>query len=175
MVMLKNIQPRFASLPEDTIRIAVDRNIRKLRGAEDFIRREAGRREDNPPIQWHFSKARTQHIVDRVRDLKSAAGRGQPGQAGYAGGVPPGTAGGYPPGVTGGPRTYAPERLARYPGAPKNIYTVRVFDQNWRSTRVDVEATTQKKAFDIVRMQLPGYRAYQIEQCPRCPRSKVFR
>jgi hypothetical protein len=134
-------------------------------GLRRFFRREAGRREDNLPVERHFSKVRTLHIADLIKRGQFGQAAGE-GPAGYAGGAPPGTAGGYPPNVAGtkGPNAGATAPLKRRPGAPKNIYTVRIYDQNSRSASVDVEATTQKKAFGIVRQQLPGYRAYQIER-----------
>ncbi|MBA0086377.1 MAG: hypothetical protein HRJ53_15460, partial [Acidobacteria bacterium Pan2503] len=109
---------------------SIDRNMDRMRGMEDAIRFEASRREDNLSVQFHFSEARAKHIGELVkrgefgtpgqRALEAA------GQGTLFGGAPPGPAGRYPPGVTGAAGANAPERLRKYPGAPKNIYFVKI-------------------------------------------------
>ena len=148
--------PIDAPRSADAWHAAVARAVEKLSrpGIADLMTQEAARREDNLDVQYHVSKARTEHIADHTK-------RGQFGQAarqgpgGYAGGAPPGTAGGYPENVAGTKGASAPERLRRYPGSPKNIYTIRIYARNWRSASVDVEATTPKKAMKVVCSSFP--------------------
>ncbi len=60
----------------------MDRAKTKLtREIVKIIKDEATRREDNLPVDWHFSKARLQAILDRVNEAHAQTGR-QVGPAG---------------------------------------------------------------------------------------------
>jgi len=76
--------------------IGVERVVQRINaipGLADLIREEAGRREENLPIEWVMTEARIGKIIERAKELRNAVGPQQLelplGQAGsHGGGIP---------------------------------------------------------------------------------------
>lgn len=147
---------------------AVDRAAAKLRPIANMIREEVSRREENLPVEWHFSKRRVQNIVLRAqRESLEAAGQqglwdvGRVG-AGAGPGAPQGAGIGQGPGAgittpaTAGP----PLRGFR---APKITFDVMVMDNSGQLNHVTIKAIGQLDLQRQLIQQFPqGWRAAGI-------------
>jgi len=148
---------------------AVDRAKERLLkpGVADLIRQEAGRREENLPVEFHFSKNRVAHIIDRARSLS-----GEPEQLNL-GFAAEGPAAGGRSGqevVTGTEERGAaatrggafPEKLKPY-SIPKNTYTIEIYGGPNTPREITVQAVTRRKAFEIAQKQNPGSMEFRMK------------
>src|SRR5215472_1800247 len=156
----------------------VDKAIEKLDGLHDLIRQEAGRREENLPVEFHASKERLDKIVARAKEIKDAqaaakaareagggaapgvpapgGGAGAADVAGREGGAPAESFGLRPP----------PEKLKPF-SAPRNTYKFRLLedvgDNVQRFREISIKASDLKRAINMARAQAaPGWRSLTL-------------
>lgn len=159
---------------------AVDRAVETLRPLADMIRDEVTRREDNLPVEWHFSKRRVDNIVERAkREALEAAGQqplwGHGGAAAPAGGpgAPQGAGIGQGPSapVAGAPPQPAPLKAFR---APKIIFDLMGQDASGQMQHIRMHATGTLDVERQLKRQYPHIqRAVIIGETGRKPPGPV--
>jgi hypothetical protein len=160
--MVKEFFKAF-DIPEDQhealFDAAIDRAKDKLTPHADLIRDEATRREENLPVQYHFSKNRVSAIMDKVRGAtREPTAQGElfnapsGAAAGYRGGeeTVPGREGPGPQGAA----AKAPEPLKPF-SPPRNVYDFHIHQREGPPIDDTIEAINRKRAFDIVLKKYP--------------------
>jgi hypothetical protein len=168
----------------------VDRVIAKIRaipGLEDIIRLEAGRREENLPVQMIMTDARLKKIIERAKALRDAAepkraeqlplfqevGRNAPGVSAPGGpGAREAVAGREGQGAAAGARLRQPP-LKPFT-LPKITATFEVIDAAGDRHRVEILSVNKPDALKQLKQQFPRFRRAtlvdikypQIEQIP---------
>lgn len=152
----------------------VERAIERLRPVADLIREEADRREENLSVDWHYSKARIDHIVEKARNaislqqrelesagqanlLRPVAGTPQAG----GGRTAPGSAGSQGGGAGALAGAGKAEKLKPF-RAPRFQYEVLVVDRQGNVAYDRITATGMMELDKLTKIRHPGARTAQV-------------
>jgi hypothetical protein len=144
---------------------AVDRAKEKLSapGIADIIKDEATRREDNLPVEYHYSKNRVEHIVNRVKGLQNepieSTGNAAGNLEGSNRGGEEAVAGREGQSAPSARTEAAPQRLKPF-SPPKNTYVFDVEAAGKPTETITLDALNRRKAWEALGQKAgPYYKA----------------